>query len=171
MRYLGGATTVLVDPSGADCMPGGLCPCGLSAGAPPDFVSSGPVQPCGCNWPLSSGGERPVGVLTSLFGSVCAAANPHEKVRQIAIIRSRMANLRFADSASNERGRTSVPLVLRRARATATNTSRRSPLRSINTLRRRWATAIIFSTSLTASASTRLILPRSPWGSDQAIQI
>ena len=95
MPYLGGATTVLVDPSGAGCMPGGLCPCGLSAGAPPDFVSSGPVQPCGCNWPLSSGGERPVVVLISLFGPVCAAVSPHDNVRQIAIIRSRMANLHF----------------------------------------------------------------------------
>jgi hypothetical protein len=96
MRYLGGSTTALVDPSGAGCMPGGLSPCGLSAGAPPDFVSDGRDEPCGCNRPLSSGGERPVVVLTSLFGSVCAAANPHDKVRQIAIIRSRMANLRFA---------------------------------------------------------------------------
>ena len=30
------------DPAGADCMPGGVSPCGLEAGAPPDFVSSGP---------------------------------------------------------------------------------------------------------------------------------
>jgi len=95
MRYLGGATTVLVDPSGAGCMPGGLCPCGLSAGAPADYVSSGPVQHCAFGWPLSSGGERPVVVLISLFGPVCAAVSPHDNVRQIAIIRSRMANLHF----------------------------------------------------------------------------
>jgi hypothetical protein len=54
--YLSGATIVLLDPSGAACMPGGLWPWGLSAGAPPDCVLIGPVQPCGCNWPFCSGG-------------------------------------------------------------------------------------------------------------------
>jgi hypothetical protein len=57
--YFFGATTVLFDPSGAACIPGGLWPCGLSAGAPPDCVLIGPVQLCGCNWPLSSGAVRP----------------------------------------------------------------------------------------------------------------
>lgn len=47
--YLGGATVVLVDPSGAGCIPGALCPWGLSGGAPPEPVLVGPVQPCGCN--------------------------------------------------------------------------------------------------------------------------
>jgi hypothetical protein len=42
---------VLEDPWGAACMPGGVCPCGLSAGAPPEPVSKGPVRPCGCVWP------------------------------------------------------------------------------------------------------------------------
>jgi hypothetical protein len=60
LAYFSGSTTVLVDPSGAACIPGGLWPCGLSAGAPPEDVLIGPVQPCGCNWPLSSGGVRPV---------------------------------------------------------------------------------------------------------------
>lgn len=86
LRYLSGSTAVLVDPSGAGCIPGGLWPCGLSAGAPPDLVSSGPVQPCGCNRPLSSGAERPVAVFKSFLGSSCAAANPHESATQIAAI-------------------------------------------------------------------------------------
>ena len=91
-NYFCGSTTVFVDPSGAACMPGGLCPCGLSGGAPPDLVSSGPVQPCGCNWPFSSGGERPVVVFTSVFDSACAAANPHENIRQMAVIIIRIAS-------------------------------------------------------------------------------
>lgn len=66
-NYFGGSTTVFVDPPGAGCMPGGLCPWGLSGGGP-DLVSSGPVQPCGCNWPFSSGGERPVVVFTLRAG-------------------------------------------------------------------------------------------------------
>jgi hypothetical protein len=38
-------TTVLFDPSGAACIPGGLWPCGLSAGAPPRVRvdRSGPI--------------------------------------------------------------------------------------------------------------------------------
>lgn len=47
--HLGGATVVFVDPSGAGCIPGGLCPWGLSGGAPPEPVLIGPVQPWGCN--------------------------------------------------------------------------------------------------------------------------
>jgi hypothetical protein len=39
------------------------CPAGFGlAGAPPDCVLIGPVQPCGCNWPLSSGAARPLAV-------------------------------------------------------------------------------------------------------------
>ena len=45
------STTVLEDPSGAACMPGGVWPCGLSAGAPPEPVSKGPVRPWGCICP------------------------------------------------------------------------------------------------------------------------
>ncbi len=41
--------TGLSEPFGADCIPGGVSPCGLEAGAPPvDFVLIGPVLPCGC---------------------------------------------------------------------------------------------------------------------------
>ena len=40
--------TGLSEPCGADCIPGGVSPCGLEAGAPPDLVSSGPVFPWGC---------------------------------------------------------------------------------------------------------------------------
>ncbi len=40
---------VLSEPFGAACMPGGVSPCGLAAGAPPlDLVFIGPVCPCGC---------------------------------------------------------------------------------------------------------------------------
>ena len=39
---------VLSEPFGADCIPGGVSPWGLDAGAPPDLVLSGPVFPCGC---------------------------------------------------------------------------------------------------------------------------
>ena len=42
-----GSTMVFDEPSGAACMPGGDCPWGLSAGAPPLPVVIGPVQPCG----------------------------------------------------------------------------------------------------------------------------
>ena len=41
--------TFLSEPFGAACIPGGVSPCGLEAGAPPvDLVSIGPVFPCGC---------------------------------------------------------------------------------------------------------------------------
>src|SRR5204862_7120443 len=43
-----GSIIVLDDPSGAACMGGGDCPCGLSAGAPPVVVPMGPVGPWGC---------------------------------------------------------------------------------------------------------------------------
>lgn len=60
-RYFSGSTVVLEEPSGADCMPGGVWPCGLSAGAPPVPVWIGPVQPCGCFSPFVSGTTvRPV---------------------------------------------------------------------------------------------------------------
>jgi hypothetical protein len=46
---------VLSEPFGADCIPGGVSPWGLDAGAPPDLVLSGPVFPCGCvTFPLGS---------------------------------------------------------------------------------------------------------------------
>ena len=56
-----GSTIVFDEPSGAACMPGGVWPCGLSAGAPPLVVLSGPVSPCGCFCPCSFGSTvRPV---------------------------------------------------------------------------------------------------------------
>src|ERR1700742_3877603 len=59
--FLSGPEIVLSDPSGAACMPGGVCPCGLSAGAPPPVpVVIGPVGPCGCIWPLSFNSVLPV---------------------------------------------------------------------------------------------------------------
>lgn len=45
----GSARIVLSEPFGADCIPGGVSPWGLDAGAPPpDPVLIGPVFPCGC---------------------------------------------------------------------------------------------------------------------------
>jgi hypothetical protein len=38
------------DSSGVACIPGGVSPSGLDAGAPPDEVSTGPVDPCGWVW-------------------------------------------------------------------------------------------------------------------------
>src|SRR5665647_902242 len=35
-------------PFGVACMPAGVSPCGLDAGAPPDVVLMGPVGPWGC---------------------------------------------------------------------------------------------------------------------------
>jgi len=64
--YFLGATTVFVDTPGATHIPDGLWPCGLSAGAPPDCVSIDPAQPCGCNWPSSSGEVLPVLVVAEL---------------------------------------------------------------------------------------------------------
>src|SRR3981189_1689343 len=73
-----GSTTDFDEPSGAACMPGGDCPCGLAAGVPPLPVVSGPVQPWGCACPLLSSGNvvRPslCGESPGLFGSVCAIA-------------------------------------------------------------------------------------------------
>src|ERR1700752_2794122 len=55
-----GPEIVFDEPSGVDCMLGGVCPCGLSAGAPPWPVVIGPVGPCGCIWPLSFNSVLPV---------------------------------------------------------------------------------------------------------------
>jgi len=60
---------VFDEPSGAACMPGGVWPCGLSAGAPPVLVFRGPVGPCGCFSPLFSGGETVVPVLCGEGGA------------------------------------------------------------------------------------------------------
>ena len=68
--FAGASTMVFDEPSGAACIPGGVWPCGLSARAPPDFVSSGPVFPCGCAGPCFSGMiVRPVEYCESLLGS------------------------------------------------------------------------------------------------------
>jgi hypothetical protein len=94
LAYFSGATTAFVDPSGAACIPGGLWPCGLSGGAPPDCVLIGPVQPCGCNWPLASGGVRPVLTVAdpSFVRLLCATTPPEGNkvaaVRMIANIRT-----------------------------------------------------------------------------------
>jgi hypothetical protein len=63
-------------------MPGGLWPCGLSGGAPPTPVSVGPVQPCGCFSPLTSGAERPV--LYPVLSSAWAQDEPVTKATQAA---------------------------------------------------------------------------------------
>src|ERR1019366_6679524 len=84
--FLSGSTTVFDEPSGAACMPGGVSPCGLDAGAPPVLVFIGPVQPCGCNCPFVSGVTvRPMldsGLTAVLFsGRVCAHAIPVEETK------------------------------------------------------------------------------------------
>ncbi len=70
-----GSTMVFEEPSGAGCMPGGDCPCGLSAGAPPLPVVIGPVRPCGCSCPLLSSGNTVRPVLCS------RNANPYNLFR------------------------------------------------------------------------------------------
>ena len=63
--FLSGKATIFDEPSGADCMPGGVSHGGLEAGAPPLVVLIGPVQPCGGNCPLASGvAVRPVVDIT-----------------------------------------------------------------------------------------------------------
>src|SRR4029450_12674001 len=64
--FLSGPEIVFDEPSGAACMLGGVCPCGLSAGAPPVPVVIGPVGPCGCTWPLSFNSVLPVECCESL---------------------------------------------------------------------------------------------------------
>src|ERR1022692_3403260 len=93
--FLSGSTTVFDEPSGAACMPGGVSPCGLDAGAPPVLVFIGPVQPCGCNCPFVSGVTvRPMldsGLTAVLFsGRVCAHAIPVEETKQTTISVKRM---------------------------------------------------------------------------------
>ena len=101
-RYFSGSTVVLEEPSGADCMPGGVWPCGLSGGAPPVPVVIGPVQPCGCFSPFTSGTTvRPVlhsdlsvspGRYPGLTGSLlaCAHAKPLAHARQAAMNKTRI---------------------------------------------------------------------------------
>jgi hypothetical protein len=65
----GSARIVLSEPFGADCIPGGVSPWGLDAGAPPpDPVLIGPVFPCGCvtlppELVLVDGSPGPLGLL------------------------------------------------------------------------------------------------------------
>lgn len=97
-----GSTIVFEDPSGAACIEGGVCPCGLSAGAPPEPVSSGDERPSVAPFsPSIVGGRtvRPVlsGESVAAFGSdcacgwVCADAVPTHIIRQIVAIAMRMA--------------------------------------------------------------------------------
>jgi hypothetical protein len=95
-NHLGASIIVLLEPSGAACMPGGVCPCGLSAGAPPVPVSRGPVGPCGCVTPFMSGGStvRPVlcGESPGCCGldCVCADALPAHNARHKTTIAMRI---------------------------------------------------------------------------------
>jgi hypothetical protein len=96
-----GSTMVFAAPPGAGCMSGGVPPCGLAAGAPPDPVESGPVQPCGWGWPRLSGntvrpvlqGESP-GFLSSFQGWAAAVEMQmprHSAVRAKRIFHPRMS--------------------------------------------------------------------------------
>src|SRR5262245_20733138 len=95
-----GPEIVFDDPSGAACMPGGVWPCGLSAGAPPWPVVIGPVGPCGCIWPLSFNSVLPVECCEcrlsagSLLAGVSADATENGVTRQSRMNRRRMISLR-----------------------------------------------------------------------------
>ena len=117
---------VLDEPPGACCMFGGVPPCGLVAGAPPVPVESGPVQPWGWSWPLSSGntvrpvlyGESP-GFLSSLW--VWAVAIVVQITRQDAAMARRMLNPRTGLLLSKRAVRRSVeclPTLLVKSRST-----------------------------------------------------
>src|ERR1039458_3525104 len=93
--FLSGSTTVFDEPSGAACRPGAVSPCGLEAGAPPEFGLIGPVQPCACNSPSFPGVTlRPVldSCLSAFLfsGRACAHAIPAEETKQTAISAMRM---------------------------------------------------------------------------------
>lgn len=96
-----GSTMVFAAPPGAGCMSGGVPPCGLAAGAPPDPVESGPVQPCGWSWARVSGNTvRPVlqgessGFLSSFQGWAAAVEMQmprHSPVRAKRMFHPRMS--------------------------------------------------------------------------------
>lgn len=91
---------VLSEPLGADCIPGGVSPWGLDAGAPPsDFVSIGPVFPWGCvTFLLES-----VFVDGSLGFDCENAAGTAEKAKAAAMRTRIMAHLRGAHPKSTGR--------------------------------------------------------------------
>lgn len=73
--------TFLSEPFGAACIPGGVSPCGLEAGAPPvDLVSIGPVLSCGCvtlplglpvvDWSIEFGWENAVVEADNIISTV-----------------------------------------------------------------------------------------------------
>jgi hypothetical protein len=120
-NHLGASIIVLFEPSGAACIPGGVCPCGLSAGAPPVPVSRGPVGPCGWVTPFMSGGStvRPVlcGESAGCCGPdcVCADALPAHNARHKATIAVRMYDsCRLIRTGHQPMGETSVPWEARR---------------------------------------------------------
>jgi hypothetical protein len=57
-NYLLGGTVVVSEPRGIACIPGGVSPWGLAAGAPPLDVSSPPVGPWGEGWFCAAVGAR-----------------------------------------------------------------------------------------------------------------
>jgi hypothetical protein len=64
-------------PGEVACMLGGVSPCGLSGGAPPEPVLTGPVCPCGegCCFPRAWGSEAaPVCACTRLIEQITAIA-------------------------------------------------------------------------------------------------
>ena len=101
--YLG-STIVFDDPSGAACILGGVCPCGLSAGAPPDPVSFGEGRPSGdCFSPSIVGGRtvRPVLSGESCPVVVCAEALPAHRTMHTIAVAMRISFLRCGEMATN----------------------------------------------------------------------
>ena len=102
---------VLPDPFGADCMPGGVSPCGLAAGAPPDLVLIGPVFPCG--W-----ATFPLGLLLDCgsagFGCAKTVVDAHKmKIAVIPMILRDMLHLQQTQTLSGLSATTPTPRACR----------------------------------------------------------
>jgi hypothetical protein len=61
--FFSGSTTVFDEPSGADCMPGGVSPCGVEAGAPLVVVVIGAGPALRLQLTLGLGRHRAAGAV------------------------------------------------------------------------------------------------------------
>src|SRR5450756_1850867 len=64
--FFSGSTTVFDEPSGADCMPGGVSPCGVEAGAPLVVVVIGAGPALRLQLTLGLGRHRAAGAVLRL---------------------------------------------------------------------------------------------------------
>lgn len=94
----GRESTFSPEPCGADCIPEGVSPCGLAAGAPPDLVLIGPVGPCGDAWPRVSDGLFCAGTVFCAINGPCA-----DTVRGIAMMMAPAATTASRDVTATER--------------------------------------------------------------------